>query len=210
LEAVQDGLAPDPTAAVSGLHEQVLHLTQLVDDLQELALAESRELRLQIADVDLDQLVSSAIRAAGMEQDARVSREIAPGLAIHADAVRTRQVLTNLLTNAARHTPDGGAIAIRGRLDGTRAAVEVQNTGSALDPDQLARIFERFYRTDPSRQRDTGGTGLGLAIVKHLVEAQGGTVFAASDATGVTVGFLAPTPSPARPPSAPSAPASVA
>ncbi len=209
LETVQDGLAADPAAVVSGLHEQVLHLSQLVDDLQELALAESRELRLQMADVDLGQLAASALRASGMEDDARVRKEIKAGLAIHADAVRMRQVLTNLLTNAARHTPENGTIAVRGYEDGARVAVEVHNTGSALDPEQLAHVFDRFYRTDPSRQRDTGGSGLGLAIVKHLVEAQGGRVWASSDAGGVTVGFDAgATPSPALPSSAPSAPAS--
>jgi signal transduction histidine kinase len=208
LEAVQDGLVSASPGTVGGLHEQVRHLSQLVDDLQELAQAESRELRLQIAPIDLEPLISSSIRAAGLEGDARV-RVDSRSEAMLGDVVRMRQVLTNLLTNAARHTPAGGSITIRTRSSNHRVLVDVQNSGSALDAEQLARIFDRFYRTDPSRQRDTGGTGLGLAIVKHLVEAQGGRVRASSDAAGVTVGFDASATSSLQLlPSAPSAPAS--
>jgi signal transduction histidine kinase len=207
LEAVQDGLVADTSGEIGGLHDQVLHLSQLVDDLQELALAESRELRLQMAPLELRPLISSAIRAAGLDGDTRMRMDISAE-SMTGDAVRMRQVLTNLLTNGARHTPPGGTITIRTRSSNGRIHVEVHNTGSVLDPEQLARIFDRFYRTDPSRQRDTGGTGLGLAIVKHLVEAQGGRVWASSDAAGVTVGFDAVATSSLSPPSVPSAPAS--
>ncbi|HJY34949.1 MAG TPA: ATP-binding protein, partial [Vicinamibacterales bacterium] len=98
----------------------------------------------------------------------------------------------NLLTNAARHAPPDGSIRIVARLEPAEASIDVHNTGSSLDAGQLQRLFDRFYRADPSRQRDTGGTGLGLAIVKHLVEGQGGRVWATSDGTGVTVGFALP------------------
>ncbi len=111
---------------------------------------------------------------------------------MRADVVRTRQVLINLLTNAARHAPPDGGIRIVARLEPAETSIDVHNTGSSLDAGQLQRLFDRFYRADPSRQRDTGGTGLGLAIVKHLVEAQGGRVWATSDGTGVTVGFALP------------------
>jgi signal transduction histidine kinase len=209
LEAVQDGLVTDTAAEINGLHEQVQHLSQLVDDLQELALAESRELRLQMSTLDMRPLITSAVRAAGLDGDTRVRVDVG-AQSIAGDAVRMRQVLTNLLTNAARHTASSGTITIRTQPMDGRVRVDVHNTGSSLNPDQLARIFDRFYRTDPSRQRDTGGTGLGLAIVKHLVEAQGGRVRASSDAAGVTVGFdaSATSSSPPPSPSAPSAPAS--
>jgi two-component system sensor histidine kinase BaeS len=114
-----------------------------------------------------------------------------PGLVAQADAVRVRQILLNLLANADRHTPTGGTINIRA-VANTEVVVSVSNTGSHLTSDQLARIFDRFYRTDPSRQRATGGTGLGLAIVKYLVEAQGGSVSARSGDADVTVTFTLP------------------
>ena len=206
LETVLDGLASDPTRAVRDSHEEVLHLGRLVDDLQELALAEARELRLDVGDVSVGPVVESAVRAAGLDGDPRVRVEVIEGLAVRADAVRLRQVVLNLLTNADRHTPTGGAITVRGtvgrlpdeamggRQAGAhdRAVVEVTNTGSRLDPAELAQVFERFYRADPSRTRGTGGTGLGLAIVRHLVEAQGGAVWARCDDRGVTVGFGLP------------------
>jgi histidine kinase len=111
---------------------------------------------------------------------------------VRADALRTRQVLTNLLTNAARHTPPDGVITLRAQRDGADIAIEIHNTGSALTDDELLRVFDRFYRTDESRQRATGGTGLGLAIVKNLVEAQGGRVWARRQAEGVAFGFTLP------------------
>ncbi|HEY3383730.1 MAG TPA: ATP-binding protein [Vicinamibacterales bacterium] len=192
LETVLDGLSPDPAAAIRDLHEEVLHLGRLVDDLQELATAEARELRLQIQDVGVDAVVRSAVRAAGLDEDSRVRLLLAPGLVARADAARLRQVVLNLLTNAVRHTPQTGRIEVRSRADGSEAAIEVENTGSHLDEDQLKRIFDRFYRADPARQRVTGGSGLGLAIVKHLVEAQGGRVRAASGRDTVTVGIALP------------------
>jgi len=192
LEAAIDGLAADPAGSLNALHEQVRHLSKLVDDLQDLALAEARELRLQPEPMRVADLVTSAIRAASLERDQRVRLEIPDDLHMRADVVRTRQVLINLLTNAARHAPPGGRITIDARVEHGATVVNVRNTGSALHADQLQRLFDRFYRADPSRQRDTGGTGLGLAIVKHLVEAQGGRVWATSDGTGVTVGFALP------------------
>jgi signal transduction histidine kinase len=209
LETWMDGLSPAPATAYRDMRDEVLHLGQLVDDLQELALAEARELRLHAAPLEIAPLLSSAIRAAGLEHDPRVHANVEPGLVAHADAVRVRQIVLNLLANADRHTPAGGSINIRAATharadaEGTEVVVAVSNTGSHLTPDQLARVFDRFYRTDPSRQRATGGTGLGLAIVKHLVEAQGGSVFARSGDADVTVAFtlpiggeLAPSPQP--------------
>jgi signal transduction histidine kinase len=192
LETILDGLAVDPRQTLAGANEEVRHLSRLVDDLHELAIAEARELRLSIGDVSLVDVTRSAVRAAGLENDGRLRLEIDASLAARADAMRVRQVLLNLLTNADRHTPPDGDIFVRAARSGNDIGVHVQNTGSSLEAEQLERIFDRFYRVDPARQRTTGGTGLGLAIVKHLVEAQGGRVSAASDATGVALTFTLP------------------
>jgi signal transduction histidine kinase len=189
VETIVDGLADDPARALADVQQEVLHLGRLVDDLQELALAEARELRLDLTDVSVIATVDSAVRAAGLEPDVRVRIDVGRHLAVRADAVRLRQILLNLLTNADRHTPAGGTILVSARPDNENVRVQVENTGSTLEAEQLARIFDRFYRTDPSRQRGAGGTGLGLAIVRHLVEAQGGSVHARSGVSSVTVGF---------------------
>ena len=186
LETVRDGLAGDPVRALAGAAEEVGHLSRLVDDLQEVAKAEARELLLTFERVPIAHVARSALAAAGLEGDARVTFEIDPSLTVRGDAVRLRQVLLNLLTNAARHTPAGGTIAVRAARVNGDVAISVRNTGSTLTAGQAARVFDRFYRGDPARQRATGGTGLGLAIVKHLVEAHGGRVDASSGPDGVT------------------------
>ena len=99
----------------------------------------------------------------------------------------------NLLSNASRHTPQDGIIQITGTLEGEETRLSVRNTGSSLTSEERERVFDRFYRTDPARQRTTGGAGLGLAIVKHLVETHGGRVWASSDADEVTFHVALPT-----------------
>lgn len=192
LETIADGMAPDPRAAVAGALDEVRHLAALVSDLHDVALADARELRLSMAEVVLHEVVQSAIRVAGLERDARLRVTVPAALRVNADVVRLRQVLVNLLSNAARYTPPDGVISVRARLEERDVVTEVHNTGSSLGETEVARIFDRFYRADPSRQRATGGRGLGLAIVKDLVEAQGGAVFAVSDENSVTVGFRLP------------------
>jgi signal transduction histidine kinase len=192
IEAIVDGLAPDPKQAVRDLHDDVRHLGRLVDDLQDLAQAEARTLRLDPRPIALDEVVRSAVRTAGLGADRRVSVAIEPALVVHADADRVRQVVVNLLANAARHTPAGGSISVESAAADGEVRTAVRNSGSTLDAEALPRIFDRFYRVDAARSRATGGSGLGLAIVRQLVEAQGGRVWAASDAEGVTVGFALP------------------
>jgi two-component system sensor histidine kinase BaeS len=192
LEALIDGLTPSTPAALAAMQEDLVHLSRLVDDLQELANAEAKEIRLQCATISIAPLLHSAVRAAGLEGDPRVQFEVAPDLAMYGDEIRMRQVVVNLLTNAERYARGDGSIAIRAAAEGGDVVIEVSNSGSALEPAQLERMFDRFYRTDPARQRSTGGTGLGLAIVKSLVEAHGGRVWAKSSAGTVTLGMRFP------------------
>jgi signal transduction histidine kinase len=192
IETLVDGLSGDPQQTLRGAQEELLHLGKLVDDLHVAALAEARELPLVKSRADVAAIVESAARAAGLEADPRLRLAVPAGLAVHADAVRTRQVVLNLLTNADRHTPRGGEITVRGAHEGGSVVVEVRNSGSTLTPDELEHVFDRFYRADPSRQRATGGSGLGLAIVKNLVEAQGGRAWAAAAEGGVSFSFTLP------------------
>ncbi len=173
-------------------NEEVAHLSQLVADLEELAHAEAGELALSIGAVKLADVVRSSVRVAGLEQDSRVVLRLDENAAARGDAMRIRQIVVNLLTNAGRHTPIDGTITLSVRQDGARAEINVHNTGSSLNKDEASRVFDRFYRADPARQRATGGSGLGLAIVKHLAEVQNGTACATSDEGGVTFSISLP------------------
>ena len=192
LETLADGLAKDPSTALDDANEQVCHLAQLVDDLQEVAQAEARELKFAITAVEVKPVIESALQMAGLTDDTRVRVEVKTDTTVKADTVRLRQILLNLLTNAARHTPASGAIVVSADREGDDVVLRVTNSGSSLSEEQLGRVFDRFYRSDESRQRATGGSGLGLAIVKHLAEAQGGRAWASSDADGVTFSVALP------------------
>lgn len=197
LEAMRDGvLAPDEKTLDSAF-EEAIHLSRLVDDLQELALAEAGQLKLDRSATDLSEVVDRVLRALGPQastKDIALSAELPEGLPpLEIDPGRIGQVLQNLLSNALAHTPEGGAVKVgAGRVSG-RVEVWVSDTGSGIPPEHLPYIFERFYRVDPSRARSTGGSGIGLAISRQLVEAHGGRIWAESEvAKGSTFRFTLP------------------
>jgi two-component system sensor histidine kinase BaeS len=136
----------------------------------------------------------SAARVTGLDDDARLVMCLDDGLAARADGVRVTQIVVNLLANADRHTPADGTITVSTSAAASDAVISVHNTGSSLTPEEQRRVFDRFYRADPARQRSTGGSGLGLAIVKQLAEAQRGRVTVSSDASGVTFSVALPRP----------------
>ncbi|MEV7907129.1 HAMP domain-containing sensor histidine kinase [Streptomyces anulatus] len=187
LEAAQDGLAdPDP-AFVSSLLEEAVLLQHIIDDLQDLAAADAGVLRLHPESVEIRELLSQVAAAhQARAENAGVTLAVtatAPGRTLRADPVRLRQAVGNLVSNAVRHTPEGGRVTLRAYAheegDGT-VLVEVADTGSGIPPEDLPHVFDRFWRAEKSRSRRTGGSGLGLAIVRKLVEAHGGTVDATS------------------------------
>ncbi|WSW88219.1 HAMP domain-containing histidine kinase [Streptomyces anulatus] len=187
LEAAQDGLAdPDP-AFVSSLLEEAVLLQHIIDDLQDLAAADAGVLRLHPESVEIRELLSQVAAAhQARAENAGVTLAVtatAPGQTLRADPVRLRQAVGNLVSNAVRHTPEGGRVTLRAYAheegDGT-VLVEVADTGSGIPPEDLPHVFDRFWRAEKSRSRRTGGSGLGLAIVRKLVEAHGGTVDATS------------------------------
>lgn len=192
IDSVTDGVAGNPQKEIAGANEEIDHLLRLVEDLHELALAEARELKFVISEAPLKPILESAARAAGLEDDRRLRLILDNGLVVRGDVVRLRQVVLNLLSNAARHTPTEGGITVTACHRDRETVVEVHNTGSSLPADEIAHVFDRFYRADRSRQRGSGGTGLGLSIVKNLIEAQGGRVWSRSDDSGVSFVFALP------------------
>jgi signal transduction histidine kinase len=184
IEALQDGLLAPDAAALASLHEEVAILARLVDDLQQLADAESGALRLEAIAVPVRAALENT--AAGFQLDAAartvtIDVDADAALTARVDPVRLGQILRNLVANALTHTPAGGRIRLTASREGATVAFAVEDTGTGIAPEHLPHVFERFYRADPSRTRATGGAGLGLAVVRQLVIAHGGTVAAASE-----------------------------
>lgn len=180
IEALQDGLAQPTAAVMDSLHEEAMLLETLVDDLQDLALADAGQLNLKLRQVAIKEEVAQAVNAvkgqlAKSEMAVRV--DIAEGsLLVLADPKRFGQILRNLLNNAVRHTPAGGLITIAASQVDSEIEIMIADNGRGIAAADLPFVFERFYRSDVSRDRATGGAGLGLAIVKQIVAAHGGTI----------------------------------
>jgi two-component system sensor histidine kinase BaeS len=160
-------------------------LGSLVDDVLALARADADELHLDIGPVEvadvIDQVCKALVPLARRERNLSLVHSSAPGLPrAMADRDRLAQVLTNLVRNAVNNTLDGGIISVEATGAGDHVAITVSDTGIGMDPADLSRIFDRFYRTDQSRSRGTGGSGLGLAIVRDLLTAMGGSITAES------------------------------
>ena len=183
LESIQDGLTEATTERIASLHDEVMHLSALVEDLQDLSLADAGKLEIDAQRVNLG-AVLRRVRGAAFEGNDDVTAV--------ADARRVIQIVTNLVSNAiAAHATE---VRIAWEVVDAEVVVRVIDNGIGIAADQLPHIFDRFYRVDPSRSRATGGAGLGLSIVKQLVLAHGGRVWAESTpGVGTTVAFTLPT-----------------
>ncbi len=187
LRAALDKVYSLDEAEIANLFGQTRHLTRLVNDLRELALAESKQLHLEKYPTDLNALLAETIQALdplAAEKSVQLIYQptLLPELSV--DPTRIRQAVFNLLSNALRHTPSGGKISVAGKQAKSMVVLSIKDSGEGLLPDQLAAVFDRFYRADKSRSRETGGTGLGLAIVKAIIESHGGQVKAYSEGKG--------------------------
>jgi two-component system OmpR family sensor kinase/two-component system sensor histidine kinase BaeS len=182
LEGMLDGVYEPSENHLSGTLDETRSLARLVDDLRTLSLAEAGQLPLVWEQVDLTELLadiqtsfSGQAEAAGIEL--RVETEGEPsGLTVTADVGRLDQVLSNLVANALRYTPAGGAITLHAEPAADDVRLTVQDTGEGIAPEDLPFVFERFWRADPSRSPFSGGSGLGLAIARELVLAHGGRI----------------------------------
>lgn len=194
-EGMADGVLPVDDARLASLVEDIEHLSALVDDLQELAVAEAGRLRYEMKPVDLGILAYGEVeRARGLVAsgvELSIHGASVPALVV-GDERRLLQVVRNLLSNAARHTSEG-SIEISVARVGDRIRFTITDTGEGITPADLPYVFERFYRADEARAAYSGGAGLGLAISRTIVRDHGGDVFAESTpGKGTSIGFELP------------------
>jgi two-component system OmpR family sensor kinase/two-component system sensor histidine kinase BaeS len=179
LRAMLDEVYPIEKKEIATIYDETRLLSRLVDDLRELALAESGQLELKSKAVDLGAILSAAatnFSAAADAHNVSLDVQMLETPRVRGDPDRIAQILRNLLTNALRHTPSGGRIMLSVTQDRNVVRVNVSDTGEGITPEDLPRVFDRFYRADKSRTRSEGGSGLGLAIAKSWVEAMGGQI----------------------------------
>jgi two-component system sensor histidine kinase BaeS len=201
LEAAEDGLS-DPAEALAALRDEALLLGHLINDLRDLAAADAGELAIHAERIDLGDLLDNVAQAHRGTADAKGIRLISHNrsqLPTTADPIRLRQVIANLTTNAIRHTPAGGTVTLAAWPDGNNVVIQVADTGPGIDAWHLPFLFDRFWRADKSRSRQTGGSGLGLAITRKLAEAHHGTVSAANGDEGAVFTVRIPASQPNRP-----------
>ncbi len=169
------------------IHRQSVRMERLVKELLRLARLDAGQEGLELAPCDVDAMVTGIVTDLGpliADKALRIETVVAPeARTLVTDPAKLHDVVRNLVENAVNYTPAGGLIRVEGRMTGGRFALLVSDTGPGIPPEDLTRVFERFFRVDKSRARP-GGTGLGLAIVKHLVQLMDGTVVARNRTEG--------------------------
>ncbi|MDP3984262.1 MAG: HAMP domain-containing sensor histidine kinase, partial [Acidimicrobiia bacterium] len=194
VEAMQDGVAPEPATYLRGMSHELSHLRHLVDDLFLLARMDAGRFELTPIQIDLAELADEAAEAVA---PAAAKRRIqlfvqAPGwVGVVGDPAALGRVFRNLLANAVLHSPEAGEVRIELVKIGFQVETVVSDQGEGFDDEFKPRAFDRFVRADRSRNRDSGGSGLGLAIAKSIVDAHGGTI-AIEDGPGGRVRFTLP------------------
>jgi two-component system sensor histidine kinase BaeS len=191
LEALVDGVYPTDEGHLRSVLEETKVMSRLLNDLQTLSTAEAGALTLHREPAEPRDLVETAVRSfatqaaeSGVRLQTQVSDQIAE---LEADRLRIGEVLSNLLSNALRHTPSGGVVTVAAAAVGDGVEFSVVDSGSGIASDRLPHVFDRF-----SKAPDSPGAGLGLAIARSLVEAHGGRIRAQSDSTGTTISFVLP------------------
>lgn len=204
VDGITDGVFPPDTEHLGSIKEQTAMLTRLTDDLREISLAESGQLKLELASTNMVELVQRKIsQAEPLAREKNIQLELKAGQGVpqvNVDVRRMEQVIANLITNAIWHVPGGGSITISlmtaaggsaHEIEKPSLIVSVADTGEGITPEHLPYIFERFYRAESSRSKSQGGVGLGLAIVKQMVQAHGGKVWAESEPGRGSTFFIA-------------------
>lgn len=194
LEALLDGVFEPTPESLASLQEETLLLARLVDDLRSLAQAEAGQLRLERQPTELEDLLPGVIASFDLQAESQgqtLILDISPDLPpVHADPLRVRQVIANLISNALRHAPDSGRVTVSATRHSDKIEISVADDGPGIAPEDLPHIFDRFWRGHRSR---AGGTGLGLAIARELVRAHGGRIWVESElGQGTTLHFTLP------------------
>ncbi|MDO3676621.1 sensor histidine kinase [Paenibacillus ehimensis] len=197
MEAMMDGVWEPTQVRLAACHEEVERLSHLVGDLEQLTQMDSPHFRLRLQTEDLAAVAAQSVEAvkAAFAQKKVALRLAAPAqpVLVQADRRRIGQILANVLSNAWKYTPSGGQVEVKVEQDDGEARVVVADTGIGIPAGELPYVFERFYRTDKSRNRSTGGSGIGLTIARRLAEAHGGRMEIESEAgRGTTVRICFP------------------
>ncbi len=181
-ETLLAGAKDDPVMGaklIDAVHRNSERLARILADLLDLSRLDAGQYRMEVSPVPLKAISEQSLTAIEPQAAAReveVKVEIPDGLVVKADAKALDQIFVNLIDNAVKYTKAGGHVWVEARPDGERVRIEIRDDGPGIADKHRERVFERFYRADPSRAREAGGTGLGLSIVKHLVESMGGEV----------------------------------
>jgi signal transduction histidine kinase len=181
-QAIIDGAASDPKSAAQIIYEESARLNRMVVELTDLARLQAGRLSMQMSAIDMGRLtaaIGQRLAIVAREKGVALRVEASPMPEVAGDGDRLAQVLTNLISNAIKYTPGGGAVTVRTCVRDGGVELSVQDTGVGIPPAELPRIFERFYQVDKARG-PRRGTGLGLAIVHEIVQAHGGRITASS------------------------------
>ena len=198
IEAFIDGVWAPSVEKLSVIHDEITRLTKLIKDLSDLSVIESDAIKLNMGKVDLSILLNNVIESFEplfLNKNIYLKKEIEKNVVMLGDMDRLNQVFINLLSNACKYTNENGSTLIRLKRLKDIIQITVEDTGIGIPEEDLKHIFERFYRSDTSRNRGSGGTGIGLTITKALVEAHGGHISIKSDegkGSKVTIEFFKP------------------
>ncbi|MCF7890185.1 HAMP domain-containing protein [Candidatus Bipolaricaulota bacterium] len=179
LKAIKEGTMEANEKAIDSLYRNSKLLKRLVDDLQDLAMAEAGKLNLEKQPILLSDIISKAKESIHLRlEEGNLELNVGSNgkVLLNVDPDRIHQVLQNLLENAIIHSPEGGTIQLGTELTDDQVEISISDEGEGIPKEDLPHVFDRFYRVDRSRSRTTGGTGLGLTISKELVEAHGGKI----------------------------------
>ncbi len=191
-EAVHDGVLPASAETFEIIREEAGRLEHLVDDLRTLSMADAGELKLSMRPSSIEELLQSVqrlyahrARQKAIQLDVKAAAEVPD---VELDSQRIKEVLTNILDNAMRYTPEGGHITLSAKRADEQVEIAIQDSGPGVGAEELDKIFERFYRTESSRTREEGGSGLGFAIARSIIEKHNGRIWAESQpGQGLTV-----------------------
>lgn len=181
-ETLLAGAKDDPVMGpklIDGLHRNAERLARILADLLDLSRLDAGQYRMDLSKVDVKAITEQSLTAVEPQATARavtIDVQIPDGLIVKADPKALDQIFVNLIDNAVKYTKASGHVWVQAHADETHVRIDVRDDGPGIAEKHRGRVFERFYRADPSRSREAGGTGLGLSIVKHLAESMGGAV----------------------------------